>query len=310
MVSSFIPKSFLQGPPQKAVVHQIDFTKTTPPIPAFKNDFAAVIDNFMTESECTELLHLAEQSTNPTSDQTPVWERAMINSGGGKEVMSVDSRKSGRIIFDSPDIAQRILDRLMPFMKEFNIDRVHDMPAVTGLGPARRGETFHLSGLNERLRFLRYEGGDYFRPHWDGRYVRPDGKEGSLFTIHLYLNGEGEQDMEELLPEIERAEKKNALFVKGGEVDLMDVGNESELEDGSGSGTSARVAADSNKEKLLGGATSFTDDYRAREVVRVFPKTGSILIFQQRHLMHCGDDVFRGVKYTVRSDIMYTNESA
>ncbi|KAJ5108818.1 Prolyl 4-hydroxylase alpha subunit [Penicillium angulare] len=310
MAPSFIPKSFLQGPPQNAHIHKIDFTNTTPPIPAFKNNFAAVIDNFMTESECTELLHLAEQSTNPTSDNAPVWERAMVNAGGGKQVMAVDTRKSGRIIFDSHDIAQRILDRLLPFMKELGIDRVHDMPTVTGLGPARRGETFHLAGLNERLRFLRYEGGDYFRPHWDGCYVTSDGKERSLFTIHLYLNGEGEQDMGELLPEIERAEKKNALFVKDGEVDLMDVGDESESESEDGSGGAARVATDSNKETLLGGATSFTDDYRAKQVVRVFPKTGSILIFQQRNLMHCGDDVFRGVKYTLRSDVMYTTESA
>lgn len=45
-----------------------------------------------------------------------------------------------------------------------------------------------------------------------------------------------------------------------------------------------------------------------RDSVRVFPKTGSLLIFQQRNLMHSGDDVFRGVKYTVRTDVMYTLE--
>lgn len=55
-----------------------------------------------------------------------------------------------------------------------------------------------LAGLNERMRFLRYEGGDYFRPHWDGSYVdRNGGGDGdgrerrSLLTVHLYLNGEG-----------------------------------------------------------------------------------------------------------------------
>ena len=70
-------------------------------------------------------------------------------------------------------------------------------------------------------------------------------------------------------------------------------------------------AVESLKEagRLLGGATSFTDNYRTSEAVRVFPKTGSVLIFQQRNLMHSGDDVFRGVKFTVRTDVMYTSES-
>jgi hypothetical protein len=113
------------------------------------------------------------------------------------------------------------------------------------------------------------------------------------------LNGDGEQDLDELLPEIERAEKENALFAQDGEVDLNNI-----LYDTPDSPGNASTTAES--QKLLGGATSFTDDYRAREVVRVFPKTGSLLIFQQRNLMHCGDDVFRGVKYTVRSDVMYT----
>lgn len=307
-----IPDSFLRGPAQNATVHRIDFTKTNPPIPAFKDNFAAVIDNVMTEAECSELLRLAESSTgsahadrnsDPSQRRTP-WERAMINAGGGQQVMSVDTRKSGRIILDSHEIAQRILGRLMPFMRDFHIDQVCNMPLVTGLGPARRHETFHLSRLNERMRFLRYEGGDYFRPHWDGCYVTPDGRERSLFTVHLYLNGDGEQDMDELLSEIERAEKENGLFVKGGEVDLMDV-----LHEGPGS-TSMRdsrsgLGAD---ESLLGGATSFANGFSTVDAVRVFPRAGSVLIFQQRNLMHSGDDVFRGVKYTLRTDVMYTSD--
>ncbi|KAJ5929650.1 Prolyl 4-hydroxylase alpha subunit [Penicillium verhagenii] len=288
MASSQIAEDFLRGSSQDATIHRIDFTKTTPAILAFKNNFAAVIDNFMTETECKELLQIAEKSATPddVKSQTdgPVWQRAMINSGGGKEVMSVDSRKSGRIILDSPDIAQRILDRLQPFMRGFDLEIIQNQPMITGLG------------------------GDYFRPHWDGCYVTPDGKERSLLTIHLYLNGDGEQDLDELLPEIERAEKKNALFVQDGEVDLENVLRDEQSDSPRGYES---TAADSLKgqEKLLGGATSFTDDYRMRDVVRVFPKTGSLLIFQQRNLMHCGDDVFRGVKYTVRSDVMYTSKS-
>ena len=220
--------------------------------------------------------------------------------------MSVDSRKSGRVIFDSSDVAGRLLDRLMPFMRECEIDVVKNRPLVTGLGPAKRGEALRLSRLNERLRFLRYEGGDYFRPHWDGCYVTPDGKEKSLFTIHLYLNGDGEQDMEELKPHIERTEKKNWLFQKDGDIDLTDVGSE-EVEVGNEGYHSALESLDKS-DTLLGGATSFADGFTSKDSVRIFPKTGSVLIFQQRNLFHSGDDVFRGVKYTLRTDVMYVNE--
>ncbi|KAJ6104247.1 hypothetical protein N7523_010567 [Penicillium sp. IBT 18751x] len=292
---SVIPEDFLRGPAPAAKVHLIDFEKTTPPIPAFKDSFAAVVENLLSPEECNELLVLAEQSTTEPSK----WERAMINVGNGKQVMSVNSRKSGRIIWDSSEIAERLLARLMPYMRDFGIEHVQNQPMVTGLGPARRGEVMHLSRLNERLRFLRYEGGDYFRPHWDGCYVTPDGKEKSLFTIHLYLNGEGEQDMEELMPEIERAEKRKFLFAQDGEVDLMDLQNPID----------ADQPIATRQGPLLGGATSFTDSYKTKAAVRVFPRTGSVLIFQQRNLLHGGDDVFRGVKYTVRTDVMYTTES-
>jgi hypothetical protein len=39
--------------------------------------------------------------------------------------------------------------------------------------------------------------------------------------------------------------------------------------------------------------------------VDVDPKAGRVLIFQHRDLYHCGDDVLKGVKYTMRTDIMY-----
>jgi len=38
-----------------------------------------------------------------------------------------------------------------------------------------------------RLRFLRYDPGEYFKPHFDGVYMRDNG-ERSCVTIQLYLN--------------------------------------------------------------------------------------------------------------------------
>ncbi|KAK3377922.1 hypothetical protein B0H63DRAFT_478367 [Podospora didyma] len=106
------------------------------------------------------------------------------------------------------------------------------------------------------MRFLKYEGGQFFRPHCDGPYG--EGKDGrtieSLFTAHLYLND------------------------------------------------SKAVAGDAAE--LVGGATSFlsTDEKRKMDID---PKAGRVLIFQHRKLLHSGDDVIKGTKYTVRTDIMY-----
>jgi hypothetical protein len=57
-------------------------------------------------------------------------------------------------------------------------------------------------------------------------------------------------------------------------------------------------------EPLEGGATTFFgQDIRRR--VDVAPKMGSILIFQQRFLIHAGDDLVRGMKLTMRTELMY-----
>ncbi|PKY05755.1 hypothetical protein P168DRAFT_250621 [Aspergillus campestris IBT 28561] len=298
-MSSELPPDFLapEAPPN-ATLRILDFEKTTPPIPAYKGHFAAVIDNLFTESECSEIIRLASESTKSASCPEGKWARAMVNAGRGKETMAIDTRNCGRILWDTPAIAEKLLARMWPFLEEGGITEVANRPVVTMLGPARRGEVFRLSGLNERLRVLRYEGGDYFRPHCDGKFVREDKSEQSFFTIQIYLSGDGVQDLEELGRRIEKAEKADGLFRgEDGMIDLSTVGEEvsgdEDGDDGEGDG------------RLLGGATSFTDGFGAKDAVRVFPKAGSVLVFQQRSLFHGGDDVFRGVKYTLRSDVMY-----
>jgi hypothetical protein len=273
MGSSSIAEDFLpEQAPSNATIRRIDFVDA---IPKYKDYDAVVIDNVLTEEECKELLRIAEASTVKDTSGSPTWERAMINIGGGRQTLATEARKCGRIILDSPELADKLLARLMPFLKELGFDLIKNQPLVTGLDG--RGKTYRLSRLNERLRFLKYEGGEYFRPHWDANYITPDEQEESFYTVHLYLNGDGEQDLEEL-----RQASKKAETDPQGSVNM----------DLSG--------------KLLGGATSFSASYREEDgIVRVFPKTGSALVFQQCHLLHAGDPVFRGVKYTLRTEVMY-----
>ena len=39
--------------------------------------------------------------------------------------------------------------------------------------------------------------------------------------------------------------------------------------------------------------------------LKVEPKIGRVLIFQQRYLLHSGEEVDSGLKYTMRTDVMY-----
>ncbi|TFK71287.1 hypothetical protein BDN72DRAFT_469734 [Pluteus cervinus] len=53
-----------------------------------------------------------------------------------------------------------------------------------------------------------------------------------------------------------------------------------------------------------GGATRFwTPD--KKEYLDVHPKLGRVLIFQQRMLVHSGEEVTKGLKHTMRSDFMF-----
>ncbi|PFH51238.1 hypothetical protein AMATHDRAFT_59535 [Amanita thiersii Skay4041] len=55
---------------------------------------------------------------------------------------------------------------------------------------------------------------------------------------------------------------------------------------------------------LNGGATRFwTPD--KKEYLDVEPKLGRVLVFQQRMLVHSGEEVKGGMKYTMRSDFMF-----
>ena len=86
---------------------------------------------------------------------------------------ALQKRNSGRCMFDSPRLADQIFDRLRPFL-----------PAHKRDGD---GAEWRLVGLNERLRFLRYDPGQFFLQHPDGHFSRGR-RERSFITLLLYLN--------------------------------------------------------------------------------------------------------------------------
>lgn len=109
----------------------------------------------------------------------------------------------------------------------------------------------HTNSLNERLSFLRYGPGHFFKGHMDGQLELPDGRK-SRVTIQIYLNGSNSDDVE-------------------------------------------------------GGTTRFWDPYfhDRQKYLDVEPKIGRALIFQQRGLLHSGEMIQQGLKYTMRTDFMF-----
>lgn len=148
-----LPEDFLKGPAPALTKNKIDFT--TARLPQYENLWAVVLDGVMTEEECHQLVAAAEATTDGQ------WDRAMVNMGGGRQALLEDARNCGRIIWDNQDIMTRLWARIQDSVPE--IHRLEDWADVTGNGPVKRKEVWKVTRLNERGRFLKYVGGEYFK---------------------------------------------------------------------------------------------------------------------------------------------------
>lgn len=75
--------------------------------------------------------------------------------------MSEDTRKCGRIIWDSPEVVAKVWARVEPLVPE--IGKLMNWPKVTGLGLSKRREVWKATRCNERMRILKYTVGEYFK---------------------------------------------------------------------------------------------------------------------------------------------------
>jgi hypothetical protein len=150
-----LPESFLAGPAEGITpkITKIDFADTD--LKEYGGMYATVINNILTTDECRELVRLAEAQAGNK------WERAMVNIGGGRQAIYEDTRKCRRIIYDEPELVARLWERVKDLVPE-----LHELvcqPGVTGSGPAVRREVWKMTRLNERMRFLKYTAGEYFK---------------------------------------------------------------------------------------------------------------------------------------------------
>lgn len=118
-----------------------------------------VVENFFTHEECQEWIDFAENIG---------FEDAPVSIGIGKEAIRKDIRNNNRAMVDDEDRAFLLWKKTKDHL-----------PQVINQRGGR--------GLNERLRFYRYDPGQQFRYHFDGSFRRPNGQQ-SLLTFMVYLN--------------------------------------------------------------------------------------------------------------------------
>lgn len=131
--------------------------------------FICRLDNVFDGDECSALMALAAEAG---------YEPALVNVGGGKQMLATDVRRSSRCIIDSSELADIIWERIIAYVPERWPPREYGTTEPSSQ---------QVMGLNERLRFLMYHVGDFFGQHTDGCYVRENG-DASHITLLLYLN--------------------------------------------------------------------------------------------------------------------------
>ncbi|MEO9131567.1 MAG: 2OG-Fe(II) oxygenase [Sphingomonas sp.] len=132
------------------------------------------IDDFLSASECAALIGRSEANS---------YEMATVSTRAGAVEMP-DLRNNDRVILDDPDYADILWQRLKDMI------------------PPTFHNVWRASGLNERLRFYRYDVGQQFDWHCDGKFWRSQQEE-SHFTFMIYLNQdfEGGETAFRALPE-------------------------------------------------------------------------------------------------------------
>ncbi len=143
----------------------IDFS--TSPLPEYAGLYAVVLDHVLSPSECATLLELAEASVPETSkmrgeDGGP-WGPAMVNVGGGYEVLEQGYRNGERIVWDCEEVVGRLWERCLQseeVRRELAV--VEEGSKVVGVGNGNGGR-WEVKEVNDRMRFLRYGVGGFFR---------------------------------------------------------------------------------------------------------------------------------------------------
>lgn len=205
-----------------------------------ENKFAIFIEGICSQKECDILIDYSENTIG--------YEQAPLNVGGGKSLVDTDVRFSDRCLIKNLDMVEIFWQRIISCLENKRPDLLEKLLRA----PWENKSSLYAVGLNEQMRYLKYNPQNYFAPHTDGSFVRSDEAgidrigETSYVTCLLYLN-----------------------------------------------------------EGFVGGETGFLS-YDDQQRINIIPKTGSVLLFQHK-MRHEGCLLKEGIKYTIRTDVMYND---
>ena len=168
-----IPADFLTKDPHDAkpvTVRPIKWSETA--LPQHDGKYAVVLDNVLSRSECEAMLRLAEASVPEGDRRCGFWRPALVNIGGGYEVLEPEYRNSDRIIWDQQEVVDRLWGRCLraPGLGE-RLGVIENDEDI--LGPLRwykgkvQSQRWEFRRVNNRMRFLKYQKGQFFRRESD-----------------------------------------------------------------------------------------------------------------------------------------------
>jgi hypothetical protein len=131
--------------------------------PEWLTDEVFVVEEFLSPEECARYIVWSE---------TIGYEDALVSSPTG-QILRADVRNNRRVIFDSPGLAAELWERAEDLFPPDAEDE--------------DGQEYGPLGLNERLRFYRYDAGEQFDWHQDFPFEREDGSR-SFWTLMVYLS--------------------------------------------------------------------------------------------------------------------------
>ncbi|KAJ7135867.1 hypothetical protein C8R44DRAFT_769189 [Mycena epipterygia] len=152
--------------------------------------YAVVLDSLFTEAELSSFLAEAEASSP--------WEVAQVNAGP-VAYTNTSYRNGERIIYDSFELSAKIFEKVRPHLKD--IEEFEQSTYINGVnGVEKATQKWRMVRLNERLRFLRYPKGGYFRQHVDGHYQDEKTKQRTFYTLQFYLPSDASGSKETFAP--------------------------------------------------------------------------------------------------------------
>ncbi|KAK0650027.1 hypothetical protein B0T16DRAFT_139288 [Cercophora newfieldiana] len=189
-----VPDDFLIATPPDArpiIAREIAWRDTD--LPEYEGRFATVLDHVLSPSECDALVRMAEDSVaNRGKSGTRTWSPALVNIGGGREMLDKEYRNSDRIVWDNQEVMNRLWARCTAAEGlRGRLAEVVEQPTLRmRMRGMQEGNKWVFERLNERMRFLKYGPGQFFRPHCDGAFSQEvDGAIlKTFYTLHLYLN--------------------------------------------------------------------------------------------------------------------------